>query len=56
MAVNLEFIDRNRYFPIKWLLNFPPEAEWTPFPSQYFSENLVAPGIEPGISGCVARH
>jgi hypothetical protein len=23
-------------------------AEWTPFQTQYFSENLVAPGIEPG--------
>jgi hypothetical protein len=25
------------------------EAEWTPFQTHYFSENLVAPGIEPGI-------
>jgi hypothetical protein len=24
------------------------EAEWTPFQNHYFSENLVAPGIEPG--------
>jgi hypothetical protein len=24
------------------------EAEWTPFQTHYFSENLVAPGIEPG--------
>jgi hypothetical protein len=24
------------------------EAEWTLFQTQYFSENLVAPGIEPG--------
>jgi hypothetical protein len=23
-------------------------AEWTPFQTHYFSENLVAPGIEPG--------
>jgi hypothetical protein len=22
-------------------------AEWTPFQTHYFSENLVAPGIEP---------
>jgi hypothetical protein len=24
------------------------EAEWTPFQTHYFSENLVASGIEPG--------
>jgi hypothetical protein len=24
------------------------EAEWTPFQTHYFSENLVAPVIEPG--------
>jgi hypothetical protein len=24
------------------------EAEWTPFQTHYFSENLVAPGMEPG--------
>jgi hypothetical protein len=23
------------------------EAEWTPFQTNYFSENLVVPGIEP---------
>jgi hypothetical protein len=27
-----------------------------PVPNHYFSENLVVPGIEPGISGCVARN
>jgi hypothetical protein len=32
------------------------EAEWTPFQTHYFSENLVAPGIEPGTSGSVARN
>jgi hypothetical protein len=36
-------------FPIKELLNYPHEAEWTPFQTHYFSENLVAPGIEPCI-------
>jgi hypothetical protein len=30
------------------LLSCIHEAEWTPFYTQYFSENLVAPGIEPG--------
>jgi hypothetical protein len=32
----------------KWLLNCTHKAEWTPFQILYFSENLVAPGIEPG--------
>jgi hypothetical protein len=25
-------------------------AEWTPFQTHYYSENLAAPGIEPGTS------
>jgi hypothetical protein len=28
-------------------LSCTDEAEWTPFQTHYFSENLVAPGIEP---------
>jgi hypothetical protein len=32
------------------------EAEWTPFQTHYFSENLIAPGIKPGTSGFVARN
>jgi hypothetical protein len=32
----------------KQLLNCTHEAEWTPFQIHYISENLVAPGIEPG--------
>jgi hypothetical protein len=39
---------------LKYLLNYPHEAEWTPFQTNYFSENLVAPGIEPGTSESVA--
>jgi hypothetical protein len=35
-------------FSFKELLNFTHEADWTPFQIHYFSENLVAPGIEPG--------
>jgi hypothetical protein len=42
----LDFLDRSRYFFL--LLNFTHEAEWTPFQTHYFSENLAAPGIEPG--------
>jgi hypothetical protein len=43
----LGFLDRNRYFFFKQLLDCTHEAEWTPFKTHYFSENLVAPGIEP---------
>jgi hypothetical protein len=43
-------------FPFKYLLNYPHEAEWTLFQTHYFSENLVAPEIEPGTSGSVARN
>jgi hypothetical protein len=34
-----------RFFS-KQLLNCSHEAEWTLFQNHYFSENLVAPGIE----------
>jgi hypothetical protein len=43
----LDFLDRSRYFSIKQLLSCTHEAEWTPFQTHYFSENLVVPGIEP---------
>jgi hypothetical protein len=35
-------------FSSKQLRSFTHEAEWTPFQTHYFSENLVAPEIEPG--------
>jgi hypothetical protein len=44
----LGFLDRNRYLSFKYLLSCTPEAEWTPFQTHYFSENLVVPGIDPG--------
>jgi hypothetical protein len=44
----LGFLDRGRYFFFQVLLKCTHEAEWTPFQTHYFSENLVAPGIEPG--------
>jgi hypothetical protein len=37
----LGFLDRSHYV-------FFPQAERTPFQTHYFSENLVAPGVEPG--------
>jgi hypothetical protein len=43
----LGFLDRSRYI-FKQLLSGTHEAEWTPFQTHYFSENLVAPGIESG--------
>jgi hypothetical protein len=36
---NIGFLDRSHYF-------FFQVAEWTPFQTHYFSENLVAPGME----------
>jgi hypothetical protein len=38
------------------LLDYDHKAEWTLFQTHYFSENLVAPGVEPGTSGFVARN
>jgi hypothetical protein len=38
-------LDRGRYL---FFQVAPHEAERTPFQTHYFSENLVAPGIEPG--------
>jgi hypothetical protein len=35
-------------FPSKYLLNYTHEAEWAPLQNQYFSENPVGKGIEPG--------
>jgi hypothetical protein len=42
----LVFIDRSRYFSIKYFLSCTHEAEWTPFQIHYFFF-LVVPGIEP---------
>jgi hypothetical protein len=33
---------------LKYLLNYHHEDEWTEFQTHYFSEELVALGIEPG--------
>jgi hypothetical protein len=55
-AVNSVFLTEVATFSFKQLLSYPDEAEWTPFQTHYFSENLVALGIEPGTSGSVARN
>jgi hypothetical protein len=44
------------YVFFKELLNCTHEAKWTPFQTHHFSENLVAPEIEPGPSLSVARN
>jgi hypothetical protein len=44
----LVFLDQSQTFSFKYLLNCTHEAEWTPFQTHHFSENVVAPGIEPG--------
>jgi hypothetical protein len=46
---NLGFLDRSRYFSFKQLLSCTQEAEWAAFQTNYFSENLLLPGIEPGL-------
>jgi hypothetical protein len=55
-AVNFSILDRGRYFSFKSLLIYPHEAEWTPFQTHCYAENLVAPGIEPRTSGLAARN
>jgi hypothetical protein len=44
----LGFLDRSRYFFFQEAPNCTHEAEWTPFQTHYFSDYLVAPGIESG--------
>jgi hypothetical protein len=52
-VVNLSFLDRSRYFSFKSLLIYFHKGWVEPAPD---SENLVAPGIEPGSSGLVSRY
>jgi hypothetical protein len=49
-------LDRGCYFSFKQLLIYPHETEWILFQTQCYSENLVAPGIEPGTSGFAPRN
>jgi hypothetical protein len=45
---NVGFLDWSRYFFFQEAPQLYSEAEWTPFQTHYFSENLVVPEIEPG--------
>jgi hypothetical protein len=56
MAIHVSFLDWSCYFSFKQLLIYAHEAEWTPFQTLCYSENLVAPGIEPGTSMSAARN
>jgi hypothetical protein len=53
-AVNLGFLDWNRYISLKYYLSYPHKTEWISFQTQYFSEIQEATKIEPGTSGSVA--
>jgi hypothetical protein len=55
-AVIIGFLNRNRCFSFKQLHSYPHEAEWPPFQTHYFSENLVLLGIELGTSRSVAKN
>jgi hypothetical protein len=44
----LGFLECGRYFLFQIGPQLYSEAEWTPFQTHYFSENLVASGFEPG--------
>jgi hypothetical protein len=55
-VVNLSSSYRSRYLSIKYLLIYAHEAKWTPFQSNCYAENLVAPGIDLGTSGLSARN
>jgi hypothetical protein len=41
-------LNRRPYISFQAVPSFIHEIEWDPFQIRYFSENLVAPGIEPG--------
>jgi hypothetical protein len=48
--------NRSRYSSFKYVLIYAHEAEWTPFQTHCYAENLVAPEIEPGTSEFAARN
>jgi hypothetical protein len=48
-VVNSVFLTGAATYSFKWLRNYPHEAEWTPFQTHYYSENLEAPGISGSV-------
>jgi hypothetical protein len=55
-AVNLGFLDPRRYFFFQVARHLSSRGSLDPIQTLYFSEDLVASGIEPGTSGSVARN
>jgi hypothetical protein len=55
-AINLGFLDRSRHFAIHLDLHLSSRGSVATFQTYYFSENLVAPGIDPETTGSVARN
>jgi hypothetical protein len=45
---SLGLLDRNRYYFLHVSHHLYSRGWWTPFQTQYFTENLVVPEIEPG--------
>jgi hypothetical protein len=52
----LGILQQSLYYFFQVVPQCTHEAEWTPFQTHYFSENLVALGIEPETSEYVARN
>jgi hypothetical protein len=55
-VVNLGFPDRSPYFFLQAASQLSSRGWVTPFQTRRFSENLEAPGIEPGASGPVSKN
>jgi hypothetical protein len=55
-AILSDFYTRAATISSKQLFNCTHKAEWTPFQTHYFSENLIALGIESGTLGSAARN
>jgi hypothetical protein len=55
MVVHLSFLVRSRYFSSSSSAFILTRAEWIPFQTHCYSQNLAASGIEPGTSGLVAK-
>jgi hypothetical protein len=54
-VANLSFLDRSRYFHSSSSTFNLIWADWAPFHTHCYSENLAARGIEPGTSVSAAE-
>jgi hypothetical protein len=55
-VVNIDFLDQEPLLFHSSNSCYPDDAEWTPFKTHYFSENLVTSGIKPRISESLAKN